>query len=207
MWLRPPLIVLEPSFEDSAPAILSGISGGGRCPRALARWMPVSWLKNGGVWFGPPRGQRGGGKGNRRAQRARENLRKRLARQQAKEAGRTGEASAEAGTRTEATSTEQKQKGTYSRRRLRGKQKQLGVTAIAKQAQAKGDATKANPWICWRRQRRRRPSKRGRRRRRRRRRSTRASSRMIFTNERCGNALGGNYEASRLVGPPLVGGA
>ena len=23
---------------------------------------------------------------------------------------------------------------------------------------------------------------------------------------RCGNALGGNYEASRLVGPPLVGG-
>ena len=104
--------------------------------------MPVSWLKNGGVWLGPPRGQRGGGKGNRRAQRARENLRKRLARQQAKEAGRTGEASAEAGTRTEATSTEQKQKGTYLRWRLRGKQKQIGVTSIAKQAQAKGDAKK-----------------------------------------------------------------
>ena len=62
--------------------------------------------------------------------------------QQAKEAVSTGEASAEAGTRTEATITEQKQKGTYIMRRLRGKQKQLGVTAIAKQAQAKGDAKK-----------------------------------------------------------------
>ena len=62
--------------------------------------------------------------------------------QQAKEGGRIGEASAEAGTRTEATSTKQKQQGTYSMRRLRGKQTPVAVTAFARAAQVALEQTK-----------------------------------------------------------------
>ena len=101
--------------------------------------MPVSWLKD-GAWSGPPRGWRGGGKGNRKAQRARENLKKQLARKLAKEAGTTRTMGKPRGSE----SKQQDQKAKWMRRRLYGKQKPLGVTAFAKQAQAKAIAAQAN---------------------------------------------------------------
>ena len=108
--------------------------------------MAHGWLID-GKWIGPPRGSRiGHSKGNREAQREREKVKRQLASRLAEEAlklAREAGTARRRGRPSGSHSKAQEQKAKWSRRRLWGKQKPLGVTAIAKQAQAKAIAAQA----------------------------------------------------------------
>ena len=89
---------------------------------------------------------RGGGKGNRKEQTIRQKANRQLVTRLAEEARKLAREAGTArgrGRPSGSHSKEREQKAKRSRRRLWGKQKPLGVTAIAKQAQAKAIAAQA----------------------------------------------------------------
>ena len=113
--------------------------------------MGKGWLGNGTEWLGPPRGCRGG---DREAQTRRQVDKRRLARAAAREAegkpkSKGGRPQGPQKRRCSKTTgvlpakRSQNQKAAWTRRRLRGKQPPLGMTAFARLVHAKAIHAKA----------------------------------------------------------------
>ena len=105
--------------------------------------MPGGWLTPGGEkWLGPPRGCRGGGQGDREAQTRRQNEKRKMQRMVARREAAANPKS-KRGRKPGSDSKLQYQKAAWMRRRLRGKQPPLGMTAFARVAHAKAIRAKA----------------------------------------------------------------